>query len=410
MKILWVKTELLHPVDRGGKIRSFHMLRDLKRSHHITYVTLDDGTAAPDARERAAEYCHEVVRIPFRARAKWSPGFYAELALNLFSPWPYAIAKYRSRRLEHAISVRAASGSVDILVCDFLAPSLNVPDGLACATLLFEHNVEALIWKRHWDVARDPLSRAYLRAQWRKMRAFEARECRRYNHVVVVSPEDRDLMGREYGVRDVSAVPTGVDTAYFRPSGNYSRDAHGMVFTGAMDWIPNDDAMRVCVQQILPRIRQAVPDATLTVVGRNPSSALLALAAREPGVVVTGRVEDVRPYMERAALFTVPLRIGGGTRLKIFEAMAMGLPIVSTRVGAEGLPVTDGQNILLADSPEQFASAAIRLLTDERRARAMGSDGSRLVREQGGWERVAGEFAAICERVAAGAGEGALRP
>jgi glycosyltransferase involved in cell wall biosynthesis len=410
MNILWVKTELLHPLDKGGKLRTFHMLRELKRSHHITYIALDDGHAAPDALERASEYCHAVVRIPFRAQAKRSPAFFAELALNVFSPLPYAIAKYRSGALRREIGARAASGSVDVLVCDFLAPSLNVPDDLPCATVLFEHNVESLIWKRHGRVARDPLSRGYFRGQWRKMRAFEGRECRRYDHVVVVSPEDRDLIAREYGVHEVSEVPTGVDTSYFSPSGKCARDPHSMVFTGSMDWIPNEDAVRYCLHEILPRIRQAIPEATLTVVGRNPPPALKALGAREPGVIVTGGVDDVRPYMERAALFLVPLRIGGGTRLKIFEAMAMGLPVVSTRVGAEGLPVTNGRDIVLADSPEDFATAAIQLLTDERRARALGEAASGMVREQAGWDRAATEFAAICERVAAVACEGAVRP
>ena len=401
MKILWVKTELLHPLDKGGTIRTFHMLRELKRDHHVTYVTLDDGRAAPDALERAAEYCHDVVRIPFRTQAKRSPGFYAELACNLVSPLPYAIARYRSAAMRREIGARAAARDADILVCDFLTPSVNVPHALGCPAVLFEHNVEALIWKRHWEVARDLLSRSYLRAQWRRMRAFEARECRRYDHVVVVSPEDRELVSREYGVRAVSDVPTGVDTEYFRAGGTHARDPHGMVFTGSMDWIPNEDAIRFYVHEILPRIRQAVPDAALTVVGRNPSPALAALAARERGVTVTGRVDDVRPYMERAALYLVPIRIGGGTRLKIFEAMAMGLPVVSTRVGAEGLPVADGQDIVLADSPAQFAGAVIQLLTDPKRAQALGGAASRMVRERAGWDRAAAQFAAICERVAA---------
>jgi glycosyltransferase involved in cell wall biosynthesis len=400
MRILWAKTELLHPVDKGGKIRTFHMLRELKRVHHVTYVTLDDGHAAPDALERAAEYCQDVVRIPFRTPVKRSPGFYADLVRNLASPLPYAIAKYRSAAMRREIGARAAAGDVDVLVCDFLTPSVNIPDDPGCPAVLFQHNVEALIWKRHWELARDPLSRGYLRAQWRRMRTFEARECRRYDHVVVVSPEDRELVSRDYGVRAVSEVPTGVDTEYFRSHGKSPRDPHNMVFTGSMDWIPNEDAVRFCVHEILPLIRQVVPDATLTVVGRNPSPSLVALGGREPGVTVTGRVDDVRPYMERAALYLVPIRIGGGTRLKIFEAMAMGLPVVSTRVGAEGLPVADGQDIVLADSPAQFANAAIQLLTDPKRAQALGGAASRMVRERAGWDRAAAAFAAICERVA----------
>lgn len=402
MKILWAKTELLHPLDKGGKIRTYHMLRELKCTHHITYVTLDDGQRAPDAIDRAMEYCHEVVRIPFRAQAKRTLGFYAELGGNLFSTLPYAVAKYRCRAMRREIGVQVATRAVDVLVCDFLFPSVNVPDDLPCATVLFEHNVEALIWKRHWEQARDPVSKRYLRTQWQRMHTFEAAECRRYSRVVTVSAEDREIVSREYGVAGVCDVPTGVDSAYFRPTGSHSRDPHAMVFTGSMDWIPNEDAMRFFVQHVLPRIRQAVPDATLTVVGRNPTPALRSLAEREHGVTITGRVNDVRPFMERAALYVVPLRIGGGTRLKIFEAMAMGLPVLSTRVGAEGLPVTSGRDIALADSPGQLANAAVELLTDEARARALGTEGSRTVRERAGWDRAAGEFAAICEAVGAG--------
>src|SRR3989442_1700290 len=208
--------------------------------------------------------------------------------------------------------------------------------------------------------------------------AFEARECRRYAHVVAVSPEDRDLVSGEYSVDSVSAVSTGVDTVYFRPTNGRPCDTHSIVFTGSMDWMPNEDAVRFFVEQILPRIRQAIPDATFTVVGRNPSRALVELGVRRPGVIVTGGVDDVRPYMEQSALYLVPLRIGGGTRLKIFEAMAMGLPVVSTRIGAEGLPVTDGQDIVLADSPEQMANAAIQLLTDAAAAPAFGQRGARI--------------------------------
>jgi glycosyltransferase involved in cell wall biosynthesis len=178
-----------------------------------------------------------------------------------------------------------------------------------------------------------------------------------------------------------------------------------MVFTGSMDWMPNDDAVRFFLAGVWPRIRAALPNATFTVVGRNPSAALVALSSQETGVTVTGRVDDVRPYMERAAVYLVPLRIGGGTRLKIFEAMAMGLPVVSTWIGAEGLPVRDGQDIVLADAPEQFANAAVRLLTDQARARAIGDEASRTVRARAGWDRAARVFDEICGRVLARAPE-----
>src|SRR5262249_18637279 len=142
MNILWVKTELLHPLDKGGKLRTYHMLRELKRHHRITYVTLDDGAGERDALARATEYCDEVITVPFHPPAKGSARFYLDLARNLVSKLPYAVARYRSGALRDAISKRLATGDVHIVVCDFLAPSVNVPDDVPCPAVLFEHNVE----------------------------------------------------------------------------------------------------------------------------------------------------------------------------------------------------------------------------------------------------------------------------
>ena len=398
MRILWLKTELLHPVDKGGKIRTYHMLKELKREHHVTYLTLDDGTAAGDARERATEYCHELICVPHSTGAKFSARFYAELAFNLVSPLPYFMKKYESAGMRREIAEASARGGFDVLVCDFLQPSVNVPrDVPSCATLLFQHNVEALIWKRHYEVQKNPLKKAYLYGQWRKARAYERAACHRFDQVVTVSREDRELIRREYGVEAVEDVPTGVDTDYFRPRGTERGEPYNLVFTGSMDWLPNEDAIQYFTREIMPLIRQSVPGVTLTVVGRQPYPSLVELARRDPSVVVTGRVEDVRPYIERAAAYVVPIRIGGGTRLKIYEAMAMEKPVISTTVGAEGLPVRAGAELLLADTPEAFAGAVVRTLTDEALAREIGARAAALVRERFGWGGVAAAFAEQCE-------------
>ncbi|MEO7971007.1 MAG: glycosyltransferase [bacterium] len=395
MNILWIKTELLHPIDKGGKIRTYNMLKELKRDHRITYLTLDDGAAHASARERANEYCHGLVCVPHRQREKFTAGFYAELFSNLLSPFPYAIKKYASRELREEISRRA--GECDVVVCDFLAPAANVPANLGKPRLLFQHNVEAMIWKRHCEVQSNPLKKAYLFAQWKKMRAFERRMCRGFDAVVAVSQEDREQMQREYGAENIFDVPTGVDTEFFRPSGVEKSAPHNLVFTGSMDWLPNEDAIRYFTEQIMPRIKSKIPEATLTVVGRNPYPGLVELAKSDGSIIVTGRVDDVRPYMERAAAYVVPLRVGGGTRLKIFEAMAMEKPIVSTTIGAEGLPVTDGAELLLADTPEAFAAAVVGVLQDRDRANELGRRAATLVRAEFGWQQVAERFANICE-------------
>ena len=398
MRILWLKTELLHPVDKGGRIRTYHMLKELKREHQITYLTLDDGTAAPDARARATEYCHELVVVPHQTRTKFTPGFYLDLTRNLLTRLPYFIMKYESPEMRKEIEQLTARTNFDVVVCDFLMPSVNLPAQLPCPTVLFQHNVEAMIWKRHYQVQQNPLKKLYLYGQWRKAFNFERIMAQSFDHVVAVSREDAETMQADYGI-SVSDVPTGVDTDYFT-SGDRSQQAQrNLVFTGSMDWLPNHDAIQFFVRDILPLIRKALPDVSLTVVGRNPYPELIDLSKREPGITVTGRVDDVRPYMERATAYIVPIRIGGGTRLKIYEAMAMDRPVISTTIGAEGLPVENERELLLADSPDAFAAAVVRVLSDESLANSLSVRAGKLVREQFGWNKAAQRFADVCAGV-----------
>jgi polysaccharide biosynthesis protein PslH len=394
MRILWIKTELLHPVDKGGRIRSYQMLRSLARQHQVTFLCLDDGEAAPDALSRAHEYAGEIVTVPFRPARKGSPRFFLELLANLFSPLPYAVARYRSAELRRQI--RRLAANTDLVVCDFLTPSINLPLPLPAPAVLFQHNVEATIWERHAAVPQNPLRRAYMRIQWRRMQRLEAAECRRFSRVVAVSELDADLMRRQYGVATVSHVETGVDFDYFSTQRLPGSDSVGLVFVGSMDWMPNDDGIRWFAAEVFPLVQAAVPGAQLTVVGRTPSDRLRQLAVSNPAIEVTGTVPDVRPYIERAAVSVVPLRIGGGTRLKIYEAMAMGSPVVATTIGAEGLPVRDGEHLLIADSPESQAAAIAGLLRDRQRAARLAATAQRYVREHCGWDEVARQFLSQC--------------
>ncbi len=397
MNILWLKTELLHPVDKGGKIRTFNMLKELKRDHRITYLTLDDGESF-GAIAAADEYCHELIRIPNAAGTKFTPEFYSDLLFNVASALPYAIAKYKSSEMRNRINERLSKGDVDVLICDFLTPAVNLDFRFDCPTVVFQHNVEAMIWKRHYQVQKNAVKKFYLYAQWLKMRAFEERLCRKFDAVIAVSAEDRDQMRADYSLDAVFDVPTGVDTEFFRPTGVTEREPMNLVFTGSMDWLPNDDAIRFFTDDILPIVRRSVPKVSLTVVGRNPSPYLTELANKDPSINVTGRVDDVRPYMEKAAAYVVPLRIGGGTRLKIYEAMAMEKPIVSTTIGAEGLPLQDGAELLLADNAQSFAEAIVKLLKEPELGELIGTRAARTVRERFGWQRVATDFSKICEK------------
>src|SRR5207253_3189843 len=273
----------------------------------------------------------------------------------------------------------------------------NVPLGEGVPVVFFEHNVEHLIWKRLAAVERRPWRRLPLEVEWRKMRRWEARACARADLTIAVSEQDRDLLAEVAPGARVVAIPTGVDTSYFTPNRHQER-AGALVFTGSMDWYPNEDGLVDFLEATLPLIRRQVPEASLTVVGRNPSTRLRDAAARA-GVEVTGTVHDGRPYVARGSVYVVPLRVGGGTRLKIFEALAMGKAVVSTSVGAEGLPLAPGTHFVQADDPAQFADAVVALLGDPARRRALGGAGRSLVEQRYSWSHVAREFEARCEEV-----------
>jgi sugar transferase (PEP-CTERM/EpsH1 system associated) len=391
MHILWLNTGLLLPLDKGGKLRTWHLMRHLARRHRITCVSFADPNQPDSDRRGMSEVCQELVTVPRRESSKEGWRFYSNVLRYLPNALPYAVAQYRSAAYRRAVSTILARGDTDRLVCDFLVPAVNLPADVPCPTVLFTHNVEAEIWRRHAETARGPIRRRLYTQQWRRMIRFEGHTLARFDRVLAVSDVDRETLHRIYGRQlsaPVSVIPTGVDVEYFKPTPLDPANARHIVFTGSMDWLPNEDGVVHFCRDILPRIRQAEPDVAFTIVGRSPTPAVRRLAQDE-GVEVTGRVADVRPYLAKAALYVVPLRIGGGTRLKIFEAMAAGKAIVSTTVGAEGLPTKDGQHLVLADSPETFANAVIGLLRDDNRRQHLERQARTLVAEHYDWAAAA---------------------
>ena len=395
MRILWLKSDLLLPLDKGGRLRSWHLMRHLAKQHDITYLAFCEPQQAPADAAGMREVCSELIAIPRKESTKGSWRFYAEVARHLLSPLPYAVGKYRSRAFECKLRELLETRTFDLIVCDFLFPAVNLPKTLPCPAVIFTHNVESEIWRRHAETQTGALGRLLYGMQYRRMLRYEHRTLARFDGVLAVSEADRETMRRLYpdAIRGpVHVVPTGVDTEYYTPAARVNPapgENRSMVFTGSMDWLPNEDAMLFFCREILPLIRREEPKATLSVVGRTPTAAVTALA-KQPGVIVTGRVDDVRPYVRDAAVYLVPLRIGGGTRLKIFEAMAMAKAIVSTKVGAEGLPVTDGEHVWLADEPQAFARAVVSLMRDEDRRRQLEEAARKLVLERYDWSAVAG--------------------
>jgi sugar transferase (PEP-CTERM/EpsH1 system associated) len=391
MKILWVKAGGLVPPDTGGKIRSYNILRELAREHSVTFFSFyaaHDGDLHPGLKDTF----DRVVCVPLTLPAPKSIAEMRDYGIRLLSSEPYSITKYCRPEVRHRLQALLKQETYDVILCDFIFAAGVIPWNWPTPKVLFTHNVEATIWQRHYEVANNPIWKAISWREWRKMEAAEPRYLRLADRVLTVSETDRDAFTPFLDPRKLIVIPTGVDVDYFQPM-PVEETKNSLVFTGSMDWLPNEDAILYFVDAILPLIKAQLPEVSLEVVGRSPSRKLQALAEREKSVRLTGWVEDIRPFVARGSICIVPLRIGGGTRLKIFEAMAMSKAVVSTSIGAEGLPVRSGENILLADTPKQFAESVIYLLRDSDARTRLGSAARTLVLENYSWTKVAESFA-----------------
>lgn len=387
MRILWVKVGGLWPPDRGGRLRSFHAIAELSRRHRVLVATTHGPGDDPEGLKAALPRCERIVSVPHALPRQGSGRFAWALARSWFSHLPVDLDKARVPALREAAGHLARTASIDVCVADFLAAMPNVPLGGAAPVALFQHNVEHVIWRRLAGAEGRAWRRALLELEWRKMRRFEARATARAHLTLAVSEADRAALDGLAPQARVRAIPTGVDTEYFAPRAEPETPA-GLVFTGAMDWYPNEDGIVHFLDSVLPAIRREVPGASLTVVGRNPTARLVEAGARA-GVRVTGTVDDVRPFVAEGAVYVVPLRVGGGTRLKIFEALAMGKAVVSTSIGAEGLPLEPGTHYIQADDPADFARAVVELLGQPERRRRLGAAGRALVEKRYSWAEVA---------------------
>ena len=398
MRLLWVKAGKLLPVDTGGKIRSYNILRRLSNQHEVTLLSYYPGqrdpayeAALPEEFPGAEVLCTGTVD---------SEGFQGVLdyLYRLPRPAPYSVTKYTHPKVRKAVAEHLSSGKVDVAICDFLAASLNFPEELPIPCVLFQHNVESSLWQRMAATETHPLRKLSYTYESARMSRYEHRTLAKFHHILAVSEHDRRQMLEMDPACEITVVPTGVDVAKFPVAPPSTIMPPRIVFTGSMDWEPNIDAMEYFCAQIWPRILAEYPDAIFQIVGRNPFARVQRLASKS--VQVTGTVPSVKDYLRDATVVIVPLRIGGGTRLKIYEAMAMGKALVSTSIGAEGLSFQDGRDLLLADDASSFAGAILLLLRDGQVRRKFEQAAVALA-AQYDWSVVAGQLAEVLEKIAA---------
>lgn len=410
MRVLFLSQLVPYPPDAGPKVRQYYTLLYLAERHSVTLAAFAREDDKPEAIEHLKSLCKNVYTAPMK-RSKLRDG------MALVGSWLRGGSFIIQRDTAAEMAMRVEDellGGYDLVHADqlWMAQYALLAERLAAEgkirrprLILDEHNACFQIFQRLAQGSGNPLTRLLLEREWRALKRYEAQACARFDHVVTVTDEDRLIL--EEMVNEVrqgsgqseqplpggsrrtqfSTIPICVDTQEVQPVPP-AQGSQEVLHLGTMFWLPNVEGVLWFMREVLPRLREKLPGATLSVVGKNPPDSIRLLASRESGVEVTGYVPDPRPYLERAGAFIVPLFAAGGMRVKIVDAWRWGLPIVSTRIGAEGIRYRDGENILIADDAEAFAQALARVLQDGELNQRLRENGRRWVEEQYDWQRV----------------------
>ena len=394
MNILFLSTWFPYPPDNGSKIRVYHLLRALGRRHNVTLLSFSFGTARPEEVTPAQLGCRalEIVsRDPFeRRRLAW--------ALRFFALTP--VVERPVAEMADLVSKTLDETPFDLVIASTTAMAAYAFQAAGVPKVLEEHNCWSVPALALYRAQRQPLKRLRYWASWRKRAGYESRLYRRFDLVTMVSEEDRKAAAGLLpdGGRRVQVVPNGVDCEHNRP-GLVRPQPDSLVFNGALTYRANYDAMHYFLSEVFPLIRRQLPTASLTITGSTRGVDLTGLPLGE-GVRLSGYVDDVRPLVAAAWACVVPLRQGGGTRLKILEAMALGTPVVATTRGAEGLEARPERDLLLADEPAEFAAQVVRLLRDAGLRQRLAHNARRLVKQRYDWAAIGERFVALVEAVA----------
>jgi len=395
LRLLVVSPRFLFPMDEGGKIRTANILKRMKGGAFEIVLASPAPENYEDYRGDIDTVCDRFIGWPQPSAAPLRRIF------ALLDSVPLAAATDRSNAGRRAVALALAE-KPDAVLVDFPHAAVLLPDGpLDPASVIFTHNVEAEIFERHAKLAKGVM-RWVWQSQSRKMRRFEGNALRRFDRIVAVSARDGKALNALYTLPAIDIIDTGVDLEFYsfspadkaaplKPSGGE------IVFTGAMDWRANIDGVEFLMDAVWPLVISARPDATAVIVGRNPPPDLVQ-KARDRGLAwrFTGFVDDIRPYVAAAHVYVIPLRVGSGTRIKAFEAMAMCRPVISTAIGVEGLDVTPGEHYLRADTAADFADAILRLLDDPGLSQRLAGAARTRVEDRFSWSHVARQFEAIC--------------
>ena len=375
MKVLLLTQVLPYPPDSGPKVKTLNVLKYLAQHHEVTLVSFVRGDQSAGVRQ-LQKYCRAVYTAPM---TRGAASDVLAMARSLASGQPWMLVRDDRAAMRQLVDRLAAETQFDVVHADQLNMAQYAQYARGALKVLDAHNALWLLYKRLWETMLPGPKKLLLGRDWQLLKEYEGRICREFAAVLTVSEEDKTALEEAMGKpRHITVIPIAVDTDDI-PVVHRIPDASHLLHIGTMYWPPNIDGILWFIREIYPIIRARRPDAMLDVVGARPPRELLNLNGDGSGVNVIGYVPDPQPYLEQAGAFIVPLRAGGGMRVKILEPLARGLPLVTTSLGSEGIGVEHERHVLIADTPEAFARAALRLLQDRAFADVLGHNGRRLI-------------------------------
>ncbi|PID58038.1 hypothetical protein CSB45_04940 [candidate division KSB3 bacterium] len=380
MNILFLTQRVPYPPNKGDKLRSFHEIRYLARRHQVALLCLTDDEQEIRYEHKLQKFCRSVKVVyqsPLQSKMR--------ALLSLTTSNPLTLPFFYSPRLADLVRTSIQRGEYDLIFVYCSSMAQYVPQNCPIPAIIDFVDVDSEKWAQYAKYAQFPWTVIY-RRESRKLRAYESQITKRFQHGFLVSEQEVKDFHRLVSAWDaLTALPNGVDFRVFHPgSGEY--DSHNLVFTGAMDYFANIEAMQYFCHDILPRIRKEIPDVSLSIVGSKPSEAVRQLAEELPGVTVTGFVESVLPYLHKAAVFVAPMRIARGVQNKILEAMAAGVPVVISSLGFEGLTATPGRDVFVEDDAKDFARQVISLIRDAALRRTVAERARKCIEDHYNWE------------------------
>jgi sugar transferase (PEP-CTERM/EpsH1 system associated) len=411
MNILFLSQIVPYPPHGGVLQRGYNLIREIGRRNAVYLLAfvhpdvLGNEELLAESRKALSEHCRQIEYFelwPKKSKLHQVAG----LLWGGMSEKPFSVLAHRSGAFKASMNDVLRRERIDLVHYDTLALSQFADDASGIPKVLTHHNIESQLMRRRADTESNPLAKWYLSREAAKIGAYELAECGKFDLNIFVSDTDAASLNARLPDIRTEVIPNGVDLQYFRcDRKDEDSGSSALIYTGGMNMYANRDAVMFFLREIWPAIKQGVPDVRFYAVGQDPPAELLRVAEGDSNVVVTGYVDDIRPFVGKSTAYVVPLRVGGGTRLKILDAMAMEKAIVSTSVGAEGINVIDGKNILLADEPGDFAVKTVELLRDPGLRRRLGADARRLVESEYSWDRIGGKLQDAYESVVAGKAE-----